>query len=115
MCRKSLSELEFMDMGFVFRPELEEEEEEEEKMDKYYNYSRLVPIVPGLQIFRHSRRRRDHVPIISRPYLSESWDFVLKKNELLDYSRIPAFVNEIDLKNHLRFWAHSVVSTATSS
>ncbi|EYU30762.1 hypothetical protein MIMGU_mgv1a022590mg [Erythranthe guttata] len=94
---RSLSELEFeelkgfMDLGFVFRPELEEV-----KMDKYYNYSRLVSIVPGLQIFRHSRRR-DH------------------KNELLDYWKIPAFVNEIDLKNHLRFWAHSVVSTATSS
>lgn len=123
---KSLSDLEFqelkgfMDLGFVFT--------EEDNKD-----SDLVSIIPGLQRLgkRDGDREDDHDDQelkkkidgsdhhvkVSRPYLSEAWD-------VLDYQRkkekhaltmmnwrIPASGSEIDMKQHLRFWAHSVAST----
>lgn len=86
---RSLSELEFeelqgfMDLGFVFSDE-----------DKD---SRLVSIIPGLQPFGKKDSQK------SRPYLSEAWD-------CLDL-RIPAFGTEMELKDHLKCWAHNVAST----
>lgn len=117
---KSLSDLEFeelkgfMDLGFVFP-----DHEEEEGKDQYY-YSRLVSIIPGLQKkIVHANEERISANI-SRPYLSEAWDHhheikinINTMNPLMamDYWRIPASGNELELKHHLRFWAHTVAST----
>ncbi|OVA13188.1 Protein of unknown function DUF1685 [Macleaya cordata] len=111
---RSLSDLEFnelkgfMDLGFVFSEE-----------DK--NSSTLVSIIPGLQ--RLGKRESDqiddetiideHEGLISRPYLSEAWDILdqrKEENPLMNW-RIPALRSEIDMKDHLRFWAHTVAST----
>ncbi|XP_019193130.1 PREDICTED: uncharacterized protein LOC109187400 [Ipomoea nil] len=107
---KSLSELEFkelkgfMDLGFVFSDEDRD--------------STLVSIIPGLQ-----RLGREGVEeegekkgiAVSRPYLSEAWDVMgenrKNQNPLVNW-RIPDFGNEMDMKNHLRFWAHTVASNA---
>ncbi|XP_075487441.1 uncharacterized protein LOC142526754 [Primulina tabacum] len=104
---KSLSELEFeelkgfMDLGFVFS-------------DKDKD-SRLVSIIPGLQrLGINSAEESDKSSCkvsVSRPYLSGAWEFAGdEKNPLMDW-RIPAFGNEMELKDHLRFWAHTVAST----
>ncbi|KAH6785466.1 hypothetical protein C2S51_037921 [Perilla frutescens var. frutescens] len=109
---RSLSELEFeelkgfMDLGFVFSDE-----------DKD---SRLVSIIPGLQRLGKNVQESDinvngfDETSVSRPYLSEAWDRVEDedrvKNPLMEW-RIPAFGNEMELKHHLKFWAHSVAST----
>ncbi|KAL0399693.1 UNVERIFIED_CONTAM: hypothetical protein Sradi_2312600 [Sesamum radiatum] len=111
---RSLSELEFeelkgfMDLGFVFSDEDRD--------------SRLVSIVPGLQ--RLGKNVQEELgkgcgeaasTAVSRPYLSEAWECLeeekrVKNNGLNDW-RIPAFGNETELKDHLRFWAHTVAST----
>lgn len=98
---KSLSDLEFeelkglMDLGFVFT--------EEDNRD-----SRLVEIVPGLQ-----KLRRDSTDV-SRPYLSEAWEVLemknRRKNPVLMNWKIPALGNEIDMKDNLKWWAHTVAS-----
>ncbi|KAI5661919.1 hypothetical protein M9H77_21242 [Catharanthus roseus] len=116
---RSLSELEyeevkgFMDLGFVFSDEDKE--------------SRLVSIIPGLQRLGKKEEQNcagdeleikkdvfDDECIISRPYLSEAWEFLENKksyeNPLRNW-RIPAFGNEMELKHHLKFWAHTVAST----
>ncbi|KAK3206826.1 hypothetical protein Dsin_020872 [Dipteronia sinensis] len=112
---KSLSDLEFeelkgfMDLGFVFTEEDNED-------------SRLVEIVPGLQRLkgRDHQISDDHESAnnISRPYLSEAWDALdMKKEEeeksplLIMNWKIPALSNEIDMKDHLKWWAHTVAST----
>uniref|UniRef100_A0A5B7A5Y1 DUF1685 family protein n=1 Tax=Davidia involucrata TaxID=16924 RepID=A0A5B7A5Y1_DAVIN len=113
---KSLSDLEFeelkgfMDLGFVFSEE-----------DKN---SSLVSIIPGLQ--RLGRKVGDGSDddeeeeksideyAVSRPYLSEAWDVLDQRkveNPILMNWRIPALDNEMDMKDHLRFWAHTVAST----
>ncbi|XP_057811276.1 uncharacterized protein LOC131025498 [Salvia miltiorrhiza] len=48
-------------------------------------------------------------------YLSEAWDRMeeeerLGKNPLVDW-RIPTFGNEVELKDHLGLWAHSIASS----
>lgn len=107
---RSLSELEFeelkgfMDLGFVFTDEVKD--------------SRLVSIIPGLQRLgknvEESSGEGFGETSVSRPYLSEAWDCLEDqnrvKNPLMDW-RIPAFGNEMELKDHLKFWAHSVAST----
>ncbi|KAK6134331.1 hypothetical protein DH2020_031954 [Rehmannia glutinosa] len=51
---------------------------------------------------------------VSRPYLSEAWgsnlEQVKNNNSLMDW-RIPAFGNEMELKDNIRLWAHTVAST----
>ncbi|GLT68317.1 hypothetical protein SLA2020_405630 [Shorea laevis] len=109
---KSLSELEFeelkgfMDLGFIFT--------EEDNND-----SRLVEIVPGLQ---RLGKKNDEVKesgkeeggaAVSRPYLSEAWEVEDRKREekpLMDWSVLD-LSNEIDMKDNLRCWAHTVAST----
>lgn len=98
---KSLSALEFqelkgfMDLGFIFS--------EEDNKD-----SRLVEIIPGLQrlgkkeVEEETDEEEDKV---SRPYLSEAWE-----NPLMNW-KFPALGNEIDIKDSLRWWAHTVAST----
>ncbi|KAL5573792.1 hypothetical protein UlMin_023389 [Ulmus minor] len=113
---KSLSDLEFeelkgfMDLGFVFT--------EEETKD-----SELVSIIPALQRLGKKggdedkeRRKGEKIEgnsVISRPYLSEAWDVLeqRKREKPLMNWRIPASGNKIDMKDHLRFWAHTVAST----
>ncbi|KAK8642044.1 hypothetical protein V6N13_011406 [Hibiscus sabdariffa] len=117
---KSLSDLEFeelkgfMDLGFVFS--------EEDNKD-----SRLVEIIPGLQ--RLGKQVDGHEGIkeggdddraeVSRPYLSEAWEVaetrrrgrrLRKENPLMNW-RVPDLGNEIDMKDSLRWWAHTVAST----
>ncbi|KAK9284305.1 hypothetical protein L1049_023476 [Liquidambar formosana] len=111
---KSLSDLEFeevkgfMDLGFVFS---------EEDKD-----SRLVSIIPGLQRLGRKGVEDDDEKgkevdesVVSRPYLSEAWDVLDRKEVeqpllLMDW-RIPASGNKMDMKDNLRFWAHTVAST----
>ncbi|KDP21126.1 hypothetical protein JCGZ_21597 [Jatropha curcas] len=109
---KSLSELEFeevkgfMDLGFVFS---------EEDKD-----SSLVSIIPGLQRLgkkdgEEDSSGGDKAAIVSRPYLSEAWerlelDRKRKEDPLMNW-RIPAVGNEIDMKDNLKWWAHTVAST----
>ncbi|EXB92370.1 hypothetical protein L484_000078 [Morus notabilis] len=128
---KSLPDLEFeelkgfMDLGFVFT--------EEECKD-----SRLVSMIPGLQRFckkctdgsDHDDDQEDHDKeknnyeikrnsdqVISRPYLSEAWDVLdleyQRKKEMKQVVnlKIPTLVSDIDMKDQLRFWAHTVAST----
>ncbi|KAF5732555.1 hypothetical protein HS088_TW17G00082 [Tripterygium wilfordii] len=110
---KSLTDLEFeelkgfMDLGFVFS---------EEDKD-----SSLVSIIPGLQRLgrisgqdeQKAERKIDKSSIVQRPYLSEAWDVLDRRKErpvLIDW-RIPVLGNEMDMKDNLRFWAHTVAST----
>lgn len=99
---RSFSELEFkelkgfMDLGFIFS---------EEDKD-----SRLVSLIPGLSKKQHNV---DDESVICRPYLSEAWDLIKKRkyvNPLLNW-RVPTLGNEIDMKDNLKFWAHTVAST----
>ncbi|KAI3870468.1 hypothetical protein MKW92_023644 [Papaver armeniacum] len=112
---KSLSDLEFdelqgfMDLGFKFSEE-----------DK--NSLTLVSIVPGLQRFgkkdNGDNNTENHEEVlISRPYLSESWD-VLDKRRKQETARpplikwkVPNLGNDIDMKDQLKFWAHTIAST----
>ncbi|XP_044501615.1 uncharacterized protein LOC123222747 [Mangifera indica] len=111
---KSLSALEFeelkgfMDLGFVFS---------EEDKD-----SSLVSILPGLQRLRKLSGENEithqeewsNKTIVSRPYLSEAWDALdyqrKIENPLMNW-RIPSLRNEVNMKDHLKFWAHTVAST----
>ncbi|KAJ6724868.1 hypothetical protein OIU85_022756 [Salix viminalis] len=105
---KSLSELEyeelkgFKDLGFVFSEE-----------DKDSN---LASIIPGLQRLgkKHEEEAIPDEPAVSRPYLSEAWEVQEKrrKEEPLMNWAIPALSNEIDMKDNLRWWAHTVASAA---
>ncbi|KAL2930909.1 Nuclear distribution protein nudE-like 1-B [Bienertia sinuspersici] len=50
---------------------------------------------------------------ISRPYLSESWGVLEKKRRetyLMNW-RVPTIYNQDQMKDNLRFWAHTVAST----
>ncbi|CAI0475832.1 unnamed protein product [Linum tenue] len=102
---KSLSSLEFeelkgfMDLGFVFSEEDRE--------------SSLVSILPGLQ--RLGKKDVDESVVPRRPYLSEAWAVQEKekmRNPVMNW-RVPALGlgSEIDMKDSLRLWAHSVAST----
>ncbi|XP_057948249.1 uncharacterized protein LOC131143910 [Malania oleifera] len=106
---KSLSDLEFeelkgfMDLGFVFS---------EEDLD-----SGLAFIVPGLQrlVMKEGEEEQSIADesAVRRPYLSEAWgvlDRRKKENPLMNW-RIPVSNNEIDMKDNLRWWAHTVAST----
>ncbi|PQQ21827.1 uncharacterized protein Pyn_19865 [Prunus yedoensis var. nudiflora] len=105
---KSLTDLQFeelkgfMDLGFVFS--------EEDKED-----SNLASIIPGLQRLG-KKYGQDEVfdeSTIPRPYLSEAWKvrYQRKREKPLMNWRFPALGNEIDMKDNLRWWAHTVAST----
>ncbi|KAL8263297.1 hypothetical protein R6Q59_024646 [Mikania micrantha] len=123
---KSLSDLEFeelkgfMDMGFVFS-----------KQDKD---SSLVEIIPGLQRLGEEIEREDDDGDDDgdgdgddddgderRPYLSEAWDDWDRKWKKKEHKepvppvmnwKIPAVGDEIDMKDNLKLWAHTVASLA---
>ncbi|KAK2633014.1 hypothetical protein EUGRSUZ_L00732 [Eucalyptus grandis] len=110
---KSLSEIEFeelkgfVDLGFVFL--------EEDRVD-----SSLVSIIPGLQ--RLGNKIKDgeeddgdagESVVVARPYLSEVWEWweeKRKEDPLMNW-KVPAFGNETDMKESLKWWAHTVAST----
>ncbi|CAN1240934.1 hypothetical protein LINPERPRIM_LOCUS4745 [Linum perenne] len=108
---KSLTSLEFeelkgfMELGFVFS---------EEDKD-----SRLVLIFPGLQRLRKVEHPPpSSPPAVPRPYLSEAWAAKEERkkenkkkilNPLMNW-KVP-MRNEVELKDSLRLWAHSVAST----
>ncbi|KAG9153907.1 hypothetical protein Leryth_006009 [Lithospermum erythrorhizon] len=65
------------------------------------------------------RRKKENENAVSRPYLSEAWEvmeekqrrkYVDKKDPLVNW-RIPNYGNEMEMKDHLRIWAHTVAST----
>jgi hypothetical protein len=95
---KSLLDLEFeelkgfMDLGFVFS---------EEEKD-----SRLVSIIPCLQRLGRKGGGEINETLVSRPYLSETWDVLGLENW-----KILALGNEMDMKDQLRCWANTVAST----
>lgn len=100
---KSLSELEFeevkgfIDLGFVFS------EEDEDPA--------LLEIIPGLQKLGHrenEEKRRSEEASRMRPYLSEAWEFYEEKR--VTEWRAPAARNEMEIKDSLRSWAHTVAS-----
>uniref|UniRef100_A0A7C8ZX26 DUF1685 domain-containing protein n=1 Tax=Opuntia streptacantha TaxID=393608 RepID=A0A7C8ZX26_OPUST len=116
---KSLSDLEFqelkgfMDLGFVFS---------EEDKD-----STLASIIPGLQRLGKKSEAANNGDFVDddkkgdeserlavpRPYLSESWEVMERKrreNSLLNW-KVPTSHNDIDMKDYLRFWAHTVAAT----
>nr|XP_011465206.1 PREDICTED: uncharacterized protein LOC105351692 [Fragaria vesca subsp. vesca] len=104
---KSLTDLQFeelkgfMDLGFVFSEE-----------DKDSN---LASIIPGLKkLGVDDDEAFDDESAISRPHLSEAWEVMEKrkkeKNPLMDW-RFPSLSNEMDMKDNLRWWAHTVAST----
>ncbi|KAL2340998.1 hypothetical protein Fmac_008938 [Flemingia macrophylla] len=105
---KSLSDLEveelkgFMDLGFVFS---------EEDKD-----SSLASIIPGLQRLGKSDEEEEESDesSVQRPYLSEAWKVQERRdkdnNPLMNW-KIPPLNNEIDIKDRLRWWAHTVAST----
>lgn len=106
---KSLSELEFeelkgfMDLGFIFT-----------ENDKD---SELASIIPGLQRLGKKTEEDEgdecvQESAISRPYLSEAWEFWERKrreNPLMVWE-VPRFGCEPDMKSHIRQWAHTVAS-----
>lgn len=107
---KSLSDLEFeelkgfMDLGFVFSEE-----------DK--NNSNLASIIPGLQRLREKTEEKteekglENGVLISRPYLSEAWE-AIEEEEIFMKWRVPNLgANEMDMKDQLKFWAHTVASS----
>ncbi|KAF8033851.1 hypothetical protein BT93_C0194 [Corymbia citriodora subsp. variegata] len=123
---KNLSELEFeelkgfMDLGFVFS--------EEDRVDLS-----LVSIIPGLQ--RLSQKIKDgeeddedgdhhqedgdekasagESAVVARPYLSEAWVWWEEKRKLdpLMNWKVPALATETDMRERLKWWAHTVAST----
>ena len=107
---KSLSDLEFeelkgfMDLGFVF---LEEDKD-----------SSLASIIPGLQrLGKKDEKKEDDSDeaMVPRPYLSEAWEVYDRrtkneKNPLMNW-KVPVVNNETDMKDSLRWWAHTVAST----
>jgi len=104
---KSLSDLEFeelkgfMDLGFVFS-------------DEDRNNSNLASILPGLHRFGKKDGEEEEIDesAISRPYLSEAWEVFERRkaeNPLMNW-RIPALSSEINIKDNLRLWAHTVAS-----
>ncbi|GAU40526.1 hypothetical protein TSUD_92980 [Trifolium subterraneum] len=118
---RSLSELEFkelkgfMDLGFVFS---------EEDKD-----SKLVSLIPGLQRLGKEESKDDdegksgddeeqkkkideNVLSNHKPYLSEAWEVLDqrgRRNPLVNW-RVPDKGSEIDMKDNLKFWAHTVAS-----
>ncbi|CAN1240935.1 hypothetical protein LINPERPRIM_LOCUS4745 [Linum perenne] len=94
-----------MELGFVFS---------EEDKD-----SRLVLIFPGLQRLRKVEHPPpSSPPAVPRPYLSEAWAAKEERkkenkkkilNPLMNW-KVP-MRNEVELKDSLRLWAHSVAST----
>uniref|UniRef100_A0A7N0V4I7 Uncharacterized protein n=1 Tax=Kalanchoe fedtschenkoi TaxID=63787 RepID=A0A7N0V4I7_KALFE len=103
---RSLTELEFeevkgfMDLGFVFS-------------DEDHDDSSLVSIIPGLHRRGHHSGEEDgdhdgHLGGVSRPYLSEAWRCVRK--ETTPFSVCMGSANEAEMKNQIKFWAHSVAS-----
>ncbi|CAA7055827.1 unnamed protein product [Microthlaspi erraticum] len=105
---KSMSDLEyeelkgFMDLGFVFS--------EEDQQD-----SNLVSILPGLQRLVKKDPEVTEENRAARPYLSEAWDACGGRKGKRQITpeikwRAPA-INEVELKDHLKHWAHAVAST----
>ena len=105
---KSLSDLEFdelkgfMDLGFVFSEGAKD--------------SSLVSIIPGLHRLGKKDGEEENTvdeSAVPRPYLSEAWEVLdrrKKENPLMNW-RVPALSSEIDMKDNLRSWAHTVASS----
>lgn len=98
---KSLSDLEFdelkgfSELGFTF--------------SKDDLTPRVVSILPGLQRLG-KQEETTWEPTVSRPYLSEAWSVCRQDAPLLKW-HMPPHEEGVDMKEHLKFWAHAVAST----
>lgn len=98
---KSLTDLEFdelkgfSELGFTF--------------SKDDLTPRVVRILPGLQ--RLGKQETTWEPTVSRPYLSEAWSVYRQDAPLLKWHMPPPQEEGVDMKEHLKFWAHAVAST----
>lgn len=98
---KSLSDLEFdelkgfSELGFTF--------------SKDDLTPRVVSILPGLQRLG-KQEETTWEPTVSRPYLSEAWSVCRQDAPLLKW-HMPQHEEGVDMKEHLKFWAHAVAST----
>ncbi|XP_051125205.1 uncharacterized protein LOC127247420 [Andrographis paniculata] len=104
---KSMSELEFeelkgfMDLGFVFS-------------EKDRDDPNLVEIIPGLQRLGRPNCGEEEKKL-PRPYLSEAWQqdnfhLPIPPPPPLMKWRVPELNSEIDMKDSLKWWAHTVAS-----
>lgn len=99
---KSLSDLEFdelkgfSELGFTF--------------SKDDLTPRVVSILPGLQRLGKPEETTWE-PTVSRPYLSEAWSVCRQDAPLLKWHMPPPHEEGVDMKEHLKFWAHAVAST----
>lgn len=99
---KSLSDLEFdelkgfSELGFTF--------------SKDDLTPRVVSILPGLQRLG-KQEETTWEPTVSRPYLSEAWSVCRQDAPLLKWHMPPPHEEGVDMKEHLKFWAHAVAST----
>lgn len=124
MSCKSLGELEleevkgFMDLGFIFKKE--------------NLSSRIMSLIPGLQriqAYKNEHKNlkllmndydydteqdeegRETNDVLMRPYLSEAWLINRPDSPLLNL-RIPRVSTAANMKNHLKYWARTVVASA---
>eukprot|EP01018_Ginkgo_biloba_P014956 Gb_36828 [translate_table: standard] len=99
---KSLTDLEFdelkgfMDLGFSF--------------SKDDLTPRVVSMIPGLQ--RLGNNETTWAPTVSRPYLSEAWLMPRTGVPLPNWHMPGPQEQGVKMKEHLKFWAHAVASTA---
>ncbi|KAL5707459.1 hypothetical protein ACHQM5_018359 [Ranunculus cassubicifolius] len=82
--------------------EPEEEEEEEEKVEEKMVVSRRPYLSEAWEVMNQTRRPYQEI------YHYQNYQ---KQQQPLMNWRFPAMSNEIDMKDHLRSWAHSVAST----
>ena len=136
--RKSLSDLEFeelkgfLDLGFVFTEEECKDSKLVSMIPGLQRFCRKCGTTDRSeekddvlhqeddQIQSKIERRSEG---ISRPYLSEAWDVLdseyqsRKRDENMNNKpplmnwKIPTLVTDVDMKDQLRFWAHTVAST----
>ncbi|KAL4187664.1 hypothetical protein AMTRI_Chr09g40150 [Amborella trichopoda] len=79
-----------MDLGFIF---------EESELSP-----RMKSIIPK------NEKQEEENKNISRPYLSEAWSVRKPESTLIQW-KMPELSQGMDMKEHLKLWAHNVAST----
>ncbi|CAN8313573.1 unnamed protein product [Cochlearia groenlandica] len=90
----------FIDLGFVFT---------EQDLD-----SELPEILPGLRTFLHKEEQSKTEFLVSRPYLSESWDFTRTRRDKdsMVYRDLgmATLCCETNMKDSIKWWARSIAT-----
>ncbi|KAL4197520.1 hypothetical protein AMTRI_Chr04g251540 [Amborella trichopoda] len=76
---------------------------------------RLKFIIPGLQKIgkdkeKENEKHEEENKNIPKPYLLEAWLLRKPESKLIQW-KMPKLSQGMDMKEHLKFWAHNVVST----